>query len=345
MVNCWAEKLGNCSKKQSREHLISKGIFESDGTQEPYMVVPWGLNWCKDNPKTVSLASLTSKILCEYHNNLLSPVDSEAIRAYNIFRNIWSSNFGSEIKPETKNIVYQINGNLLERWFLKTAINVLYSDWGLDKPPIELIEIAFGIKKFPQNVGLCISTSLKYPKVNYEDGIKITPLMIDYKKFTTILFEFKGWKFALPLISNPLPPTLNHIRHIPFSYLPVDNFINEFLNSRLIFHPRQFDFEMINETCVSVKFNWELPNSIEHYDYACLDGWISSKKIMFYTMPIAIDSNGKRVFCKVELNKQKGKYIITVPNDFLNNAKYPVKIKGGFYPSREAAINFYNKKA
>lgn len=62
-------------------------------------------------------------------------------------------------------------------------------------------------------------------------------------------------------------------------------------------------------------------------------------------MPIAIDSNGKRVFCKVELNKQKGKYIITVPNDFLNNAKYPVKIKGGFYPSREAAINFYNKKA
>lgn len=344
MVNCWADKLGDCSEKQSKEHLVSKGLFEEDEFYEPSIVIPWGFNWCRDEPKRISVSSFSSKILCEHHNNLLSSVDAEAIHAYNVFRKLWLAIQNPKSILTNEVIYYEIDGYLLERWFLKTAINILYSDCGLDKPPIEFIELAFGLKRFPENIGLYMADSLRQPIYEFDDGIKFTPIMRNYDTFTTVLFEFRGWKFALPLINEPLPTSLNNIEYTPFSHPPIDRFIQEFLKSRLIYHLKQFDLDIGGNVKFRIKFNWDPSPLIKELTYANLRGWLSNKKIMFYTSPVATDANGEQVLCNIQFNKQKGKFEIVIPQDFLNRAKYPVRIKGGFYPKRDDAIKFYKKE-
>jgi hypothetical protein len=41
-----------------------------------------GLHWCKDEPKTVGLASLPGKILCRKHNSELSELEDNVKRAF-----------------------------------------------------------------------------------------------------------------------------------------------------------------------------------------------------------------------------------------------------------------------
>jgi len=341
MVNCWAEKLGNCSKKQSKEHLISKGILKGDEHHEPEIITIWGFNWCRDKPNKVSVSSFASKILCEYHNNLLSQVDSEAMNLYDILGELQLMIRNPPTTSMNKTINRTINGRILERWFLKTAINVIYSDWGIDKPPIELVELAFGLKSFPINVGLCLANSFRLPMQDYEDGIKLTPIMKDYNTFSAILFEFRGWKFALSLTNKPLPTSLNTIDHIPFSYMPVDTFIQEFLKSQLIYHVSQVEMPIDDKTKYCIHFDWQ--SSENTMPNASLNGWQSNKIPMFYTNPVAIDAEDNRVMCSIELDKRNKKLKIVIPQDFLDRAKYPVEIIHGFYPRREEALNFYER--
>lgn len=44
MSECWANSLGNCSGKMSREHLITKGTFIDDE------ILVHGFDWCRDAP-------------------------------------------------------------------------------------------------------------------------------------------------------------------------------------------------------------------------------------------------------------------------------------------------------
>jgi hypothetical protein len=59
----------------SGEHLISKSQF---GDSEKITVQ--GFPWCP-TPKEIPLLSAVANILCEAHNNALSPVDREAKRS------------------------------------------------------------------------------------------------------------------------------------------------------------------------------------------------------------------------------------------------------------------------
>jgi len=112
-VDCWASPLGDCAGGRSREHYISDGIF--DGA----VVTVFGLRWCSDQPKSIGLAEATSKILCRRHNEALSPYDAEAAKLSQFL---------------TANVVVQplavdhitLDGRLLEKWALKTVINLGY---------------------------------------------------------------------------------------------------------------------------------------------------------------------------------------------------------------------------
>jgi hypothetical protein len=77
---CWAACLGDCCPKISREHTISQGLFNTDE------IMVQGFPWCLNKPKAIGLASLVAKILCQTHNNALSELDSEAKRAFDVFR-------------------------------------------------------------------------------------------------------------------------------------------------------------------------------------------------------------------------------------------------------------------
>lgn len=110
-MNCWASCLGNCDNKITREHYISDGIFENT------IIRVKGLSWCKGEEKEIGLQNAVSKILCKKHNNDLSNFDCEASKLSKFLRESIRGN-----SLECKKIL--INGKYLEKWALKTFINL-----------------------------------------------------------------------------------------------------------------------------------------------------------------------------------------------------------------------------
>lgn len=112
-IDCWASVLRDCAEGTSREHYISDGIF--DGQQ----VTAVGLSWCRHEPKTIGLQSAVAKILCGRHNSALSPFDKEAGKLSHFLQmNVLH-------QPLIESAI-SLNGRLLEKWALKTFLNLGY---------------------------------------------------------------------------------------------------------------------------------------------------------------------------------------------------------------------------
>src|SRR5437899_5988102 len=122
MNECWAACLGDCSDKISREHIISASLFPAD------KITVQGLSWCKGEPKEIGLAALTRKILCTKHNSDLSEIDAAAGESMNTLREATRlMNLRVELRIKRPTIKrFHVAGVALERWFLKTFINIAY---------------------------------------------------------------------------------------------------------------------------------------------------------------------------------------------------------------------------
>jgi hypothetical protein len=161
MTKCWAHHLGNCGK-QSKEHVISGALF-ADTSLEVRGLRPAGGGLIH-----VGKASLTANILCTTHNSLLSPLDSEAAALSRAIARM----------QEGESTTHSIKGPLLERWLLKTLINLLAAKW-LGRwyvPAPDLVDIVFGRISFPGNSGLYVShnTRVNSPKM---DRFSVNPLL------------------------------------------------------------------------------------------------------------------------------------------------------------------------
>jgi hypothetical protein len=200
---CWAECLGNCSDTISGEHIVSKGLFIND------LVAVQGLNWCKEEPKIIGINALTKNILCTRHNSTLSPVDEAAIAAFDVFRESVNITNAREVMKERywNTLHLKIDGNGLERWFLKTLINV--ASGGKEsigprsktagEPPCDLVEIAYGQRKFLPNAGLYYSAEMG-EKIDSEDRVNIIPFFDQKNEFMLgATFYFRGFRFMLNL--------------------------------------------------------------------------------------------------------------------------------------------------
>jgi hypothetical protein len=237
MRKCWARSLGNCSDSLSREHTVTAGLFTAD------VVNVQGLSWCKDEPKSIGLANATRKILCETHNSALSPVDSAAIAAFDVFRECVRLTDARESVKETiwRVIHMTIDGSSLERWFLKTLINL--TTGGTQKvgpkslvpgePSVDLIEIAFGLRQFVPNAGL-YSSAEKGEGVTSEDKVSIIPFFDANSEYVLGgTFYFRGWRFMLHLSEEGFT---GNVRFVHSNGNPVSSF------SRPSRHLRQMRF-------------------------------------------------------------------------------------------------------
>jgi hypothetical protein len=171
MSECWAASLGDCAGKISREHIISKGIFLEDQIRVN------GFDWCPEEPVTIGLASLTKKILCQKHNSDLSTADNAGIKTVEQFREFFRL---GDVRGQARSRRWRVvrlrtDGFELERWFLKTLVNVavgrpypLFKTVQSPKwqPPPHLVEIAFGLKRFQPSAGLYLAN---------ESGQRIDP--------------------------------------------------------------------------------------------------------------------------------------------------------------------------
>lgn len=213
--NCWAAELGDCGTESSKEHLVSAALFEGGKID----VV--GFHWCKDKPKSVGIASLASGILCKKHNNALSPLDSSAVRAFDSLRRATklSNARGKERLRKWKVQRFEMPEPwLLERWFLKTAINLIVVNAGDDvwrqtgscavDPPLDLVRVAFGLRPMEQPMGLYAAVSLG-EDVPFSDRVEFAPLTYGGANIIGGLFVFRGLRFVLHLEGQRLPAVLN----------------------------------------------------------------------------------------------------------------------------------------
>jgi hypothetical protein len=230
MVECWAKVLGGCSSVQSGEHLFSAGLFQGK------MVTVQGFRWCLE-PKSVGLASLTANILCSTHNSGLSPLDSaaqqtlhslaEAARLSDVRAGLESRRFWTSAR-------YAVIGPPLERWFLKTTINLFHvvgagATWHstgqrADDPPAEFVEVVFGQRSIASPLGLYAT-----PQVGAAVGLAghfgFTPVFGPGERLAGALFQFQGFGFLLWACMES-PPDLSaagtakpiyHLRQIRFT--------------------------------------------------------------------------------------------------------------------------------
>ncbi len=210
-VLCWAAELGGCCDKVSREHLVSKGLWISD-----YVDVQ-GFPWCRNGAKRIGLGSFTAKHLCADHNNQLSDVDAAGRDAFVAFREsmkLLNQRRKKRPPPQRWRVrLFRLSGVLLERWFLKTTINLACVQGSelrwvggnqLDHPPREIVELAFGARSFKPPMGL-YGASIRGERQTSTDSLAFSPLIQVGSELVGGLFTFRGPRFLLYVGDRDLP--------------------------------------------------------------------------------------------------------------------------------------------
>jgi hypothetical protein len=221
VAKCWARSHSQCGGKISREHLVSGGVFEQQN------IYVQGFQWCQDEEAKISLASITSKILCRKHNSELSPIDKEGINAVRIFESLLPENLRSNtILPENG----KVNGYQFERWLLKTAINVSYksnlhiglgmSESQLGLPSPYLLAVVFGGLNFTHNMGVYMLTNRKPTKFRVGE-IAMFPVYKD-GAIGGFFFHIRGLKFFLSLLPGSSLPKLRKLGLTEGGYIDSD---------------------------------------------------------------------------------------------------------------------------
>lgn len=209
---CWAHSIGGCSSKMSREHVVSKALFVGG------QVDVRGLPWCKNETKRIGLANLTTKVLCKSHNERLSDVDSAGAQAFDVFRRMTeTSNARKKMKRGSWQVKrYEVNGPLLERWFLKTLINFCVEgsvpmgreNLAVGVVPPRLVQVAYGLTPFAGRSGL-YSIVRSGMQINSTDTLEFAPLIKDGHHVEGGLFSFRGFSFLLFLEADGPPAALS----------------------------------------------------------------------------------------------------------------------------------------
>lgn len=148
---CYAHPLNDCSKKISREHYVSKNLLVYLNKDKDLRVK--GLPWAKHEYKVVPPDALTSKILCERHNSILSILDNSALRFFNALNE-------GNLKQRPSKEFFLFSGHDIERWLLKILCGFIASNnlplVGNDEAHIlnEWLDILFGYSDFSNGQGL-----------------------------------------------------------------------------------------------------------------------------------------------------------------------------------------------
>lgn len=147
---CYAAVLQDCAgSAMSREHYISNALLKRFGSRFKAQ----GLSWTGDGT-VLSPSALQSKILCERHNNMLSDLDSTAVRFFDVLADLRN---GKDIGN------HSFQGADLERWAIKvllglTASGSLRGATGEHvKPaafPLIYLRILFAHECMPEDCGL-----------------------------------------------------------------------------------------------------------------------------------------------------------------------------------------------
>lgn len=233
---CWAHYRADCDRGMSKEHLISKSLFND------LPVYVSGFDWCMGEEKCVGINSLQRKFLCEKHNNDLSGADAAAMQAIDAFET-----GGSELV---------LNGVLLERWLVKTAVNLSIggkfhigsgmSDSTPGWPSPYLLAVAFGDEMLCAKMG----AYFLFPATQYEHRAKeilVVPVHRD-GQIGGFVFGLRGQFIFLSLYPGHRPPSINTL---------VPGLLPESIgNASLQYRPASFRIRVADGTTGNIQLQW-----------------------------------------------------------------------------------------
>ncbi len=252
---CWASVLGDCEGPLSDEHSVSGGLFD-----DPLLKVS-GFDWCKGIVKEIPRDRLVRRILCKGHNERLSVVDGAAVQAVKVFDECMRlEEARKKMRPRWWNVSsFQINGRDLERWLLKTTINLTFNrDQMLGpsakesgKPPEELVQIAFGNESFSDKRGLYVLSAQGYT-ANNSDRISFVPW--GQGKFVNgMVVSLRGFLFMLCLIPTGLDR--NQVLDTPIRGLDPEQKVDR-MNLNPNYHPKAFVSRSGKYVSSKIVFSW-----------------------------------------------------------------------------------------
>lgn len=247
MKKCWAAKLGGCCDTISREHLVSACLYDQDA------IAVRGLSWCKDKECTIGLSSLTSKMLCRKHNYDLHSVDEEGAKAFKTLSKLKKQLLvRQKMQPRRwKKTAYKVNGLMLERWFLKTGMNLVYYDRNQLKeddetPTVSLLRVIYGEEKMEPHAGLYITFSSKQTFTSH-NTIEFSVLSDETGWIVGYRFTFQDFRFLVSL----MPKKINSVKSDEGKMVS-----ESWSNSELIYHPRKINIKQGDHISQVVNFTW-----------------------------------------------------------------------------------------
>ena len=120
---CYLSVTKGCSNNISREHCISESLLNSL-SKDKKTIDLCGLSWLpKKELRAIGKSRLVSKVLCAKHNSELSGLDLGIYEFADAIENI------NQIinKKNQSPLSYILNGEILERWILKTMVGLIES--------------------------------------------------------------------------------------------------------------------------------------------------------------------------------------------------------------------------
>ena len=121
---CLFHKKHNCTRKLSRDHIISAGVLRElvRGAPDQRIHVQ---GFERSFAANIESDSLQTKYLCARHNNALSPIDSEVARFIRTVKTIEQDLFSGNPSPQR---LYLFSGYDIERWLLKTMCGFFFAN-------------------------------------------------------------------------------------------------------------------------------------------------------------------------------------------------------------------------
>lgn len=198
---CYAAALGNCSRKISKEHPISRSVLDILNQNHDLQVS--GFPWQSGGGYTnIYPNDLASHILCEAHNSALSPLDALMMKFFNKF-----IEFNEEFaRSYRKKGVCLFNGHDIERGFLKMLCGSLAAKYSIHsskdwRPPREWLRILFDTERLPKNCGLYYINPVG-SLINFKPGISLASLS-NGVEVHGLLVSYHGHSFILATSSPP----------------------------------------------------------------------------------------------------------------------------------------------
>ena len=210
MSRCWADSLGDCVGPITGEHIVSSAVFTEN------VISVQGFRWCKDEPRQIGVNGLTANVLCGRHNSTTSNLDSAAGNAMQVLRHSVAlceknKKLMPWITPKIQH--FRIDAGLLERWMLKTTLNLKYGsllgEGNVVAPgsaaTLEEAELCFGLRPFTGAAGMYTAYA-NGANLRMLDKVTINTLL-DNGELVGARFELHGFRFLLNLRSeSELPP-------------------------------------------------------------------------------------------------------------------------------------------